>query len=714
MKRTSLFFLLLLLAATIPSAQSTVNGQQRAAKSAQAAKAGNAEILRDEFGVPHIFASTLEDAAFAIGYAQAEDRLEELLKNYRKAEGTMSEAFGQEWFRHDYRQRIWQHAAISRERYKEVSPKMRSAIEAYQQGIKRFMTEHPEQVPKWAPELHPSQIIALGRYIIWGWPEGEAGADLRRGGINPDPVAYRGSNQMLIAPSRTAMKAPIAVIDPHLGWYGEFRFYEVRIYAGDFNVSGVSILGIPFPSLGHSRWASIAMTTGGPDTSDVFEEELNPANPRQYKFKEQWTDMKVRKETIKVLDGDKLVEKQIEIEYTTHGPIVARKDGKAYSMAIPYFNEIGLTDQIYQMFTSRNLTEMKKALSQFQLMSQNIMVGTTEGDIFYLRNGRVPIRAQGCDPSKPMSGSGACEWQGIHPMSDLVQIANPPQGYMQNNNCSPFAMMKDSPLRAEKYVSYIYNDGNNPGHQRAAMTLEELHEAKNVNTEQAINIAFSTQVYKAEDWQKRILEPCKTFAKAHGLNPEEILCASIWNWKRHSTPDSEGAMSFYAFKMGFENPEFRKAVEVPDTMTDKDITTALTNAAKWMWSEFRSYNVPYGRYFRVGRQGGKTYPVGGGTLRDQGMATPRAISFNKVEKEMVGQGGQTSTQIVILTKTPQSFTVIPLGESDHKDSGHWDDQAEKLFSQGKAKSTYFLNKAELLKHVSSRKTLNRRAATAAK
>lgn len=709
MKRTSLFLLLLLLVALIPTTQPTASGQQAAAKSSQTMKAGSAEILRDEFGVPHIFASTLEDAAFAIGYAQAEDRLEELLKNYRKAEGTMSEAFGQEWFRHDYRQRIWQHAAISRERYKEVSPKMRAAIEAYQQGIKRFMTEHPEQVPKWAPELHPAQIIALGRYIIWGWPEGEAGGDLRRGGINPDPVAYRGSNQMLIAPSRTAMKAPIAVIDPHLGWYGEFRFYEVRIYAGDFNVSGVSILGIPFPSLGHSRWASIAMTTGGPDTSDMYEEELNPANLRQYKFKDQWADMKVRKDTIKVLDGGKLVEKPIEIEYTSHGPIVAHKDGKAYSMAIPYFNEIGLTDQIYQMFTSRNLTEMKKALTQFQLMSQNIMVGTTEGDIFYLRNGRVPIRPEGCDPSKPMTGSGACDWKGIHPMSDLVQITNPAQGYMQNNNCSPFAMMKDSPLRAEKYIPYIYNDGNNPGHQRAAMTLEELHAAKNVTTEQAINIAFSTQVYKAEDWQKRILTPCKTFARAHGLEPEEILCASIWNWKRYSTPESEGAMAFYAFKMGFENPEVRKAVEVPDNLTDQEIITALKNAAKWMWSEFRSYNVPYGRYFRVGRQGGKTYPVGGGTLRDQGMATPRAISFNKVEKEMVGQGGQTSTQIVILTPTPQSFTIIPLGESDHPNSGHWDDQAEKLFSQGKAKSTYFLNKAELLKHVSAQKMLNRRA-----
>jgi acyl-homoserine lactone acylase PvdQ len=620
----------------------------------------------------------------------------------------MSEAFGPEWYRHDYIQRMWRHATISREKYNEVSPKMRTSIEAYQAGIKQFMKEHPEQVPKWAPELHPTQVIALGRYIIWGWPMGEAAGDLRRGGIEPDPVAYRGSNQMLIAPSRTAMKAPIAVIDPHLGWYGEFRFYEVRIYAVDYAVSGVGILGIPFPSLGHSRWCSVAMTTGGPDTSDIYEEEINPSNPRHYKYDGQWREMTVRKEKIKVLVDGKIVEKEVEIEYSHHGPIVARKDGKAYAMAIPYVNEVGLTDQIYEMYQARNLDEMKKALSKLQLMQQNVMVGTVQGDIYYLRNGRVPVRANGVDPTKPVPGNtSTTEWQGIHPMSDLVQITNPPQGNMQNNNCSPFAMMKDSPLRAEKYLPYIYNDGNNPGHQRAAMTLEELDAARNVTIEQAINLAFSTQVYKAEKWQERIKAPCERMAKVHMLQPGEVVCRRIREWNGRSDADSVGALAFYAFKMGFENQMYRRAVEVPGAVTDQEITYALNKGAKWLWDEFRSYDVPFGRYFRVGRQGGKTYPVGGGSLQDVGMATPRAISFGKVGNEMVGRGGQTSTQVVILTRTPQSFTILPLGQSDHPESGHWDDQAEKLFSKSRMKSTYFLNKAELLKHVTAKKTLSR-------
>ena len=108
----------------------------------------------------------------------------------------------------------------------------------------------------------------------------------------------------------------------------------------------------------------------------------------------------------------------------------------------------------------------------------------------------------------------------------------------------------------------------------------------------------------------------------------------------------------------------------------------------------------------MGRQGAAhTWPVSGGSLTEAGMATPRAISFEKSGAEMIGHGGQTSTQIVILTKPPQSYMVIPLGESDHPDSPHFDDQAEKLFSQTRVKSTYFLNRTELEKHVTKREEL---------
>src|SRR6266705_3332018 len=125
---------------------------------AAASETNEATLYRDEFGIPHVFAPTLEGAAYAVGYAQAEDRLEELLKNYRRANGTMAEAFGRDYFKHDLIQRIWRHAEISREKYQQVSARMRAVIEAYQEGVKRFMKEHPEQVPSWAQEIQPWDV----------------------------------------------------------------------------------------------------------------------------------------------------------------------------------------------------------------------------------------------------------------------------------------------------------------------------------------------------------------------------------------------------------------------------------------------------------------------------------------------------------------------------------------------------------------------------
>ena len=649
------------------------------------------EILRDEFGVPHVFAATPAGAAFGAGYAQAEDRLGEIFRNWRKAAGTMSEAFGESWLRHDYRQRMWRHREVSEQNYAKLPAHIRAIVEGFLAGIDRYMKDHPDQTPAWAFHPEPWNVIALGRYIIWGWPEGEAGGDLLRGGIQPDPMVYRGSNQMLIAPSRTAMKAPIAVIDPHLSWYEEFRFYEVRMYAKDFALSGASIVGLPFPSLGHSRYASIAMTTGGPDTSDIFAEEVKDG---KYRFKGEWRPVAIRKEKIGVKTGDRVEQREMTIESTHHGPVVAHKDGKLYTAAIPYAEEYRLTEQSWGMVNARNLAEMKKALSMLQLMAQNIMVGTVDGDIYYVRNGRVPVRAKGCDSSKPMPGTGECEWQGLHPFEDLVQIQNPPQGYMENNNISPQWMMKDSPLQPQKWSDrfYLYNAPPGPPHQRAAMTVEQLAAAKNVTIEQAIGIAVSPEVYRAETWQERIRKAA----------PDDQFAKLLAGWNRLSEAGSRAALAFYLFKTSLPEP---RAIEPPESLTDEQVRAALQKGAERLKNEFAA-DATYGTLFRVGRRGGdRTWPVSGGSLIQAGMATPRAIGFAQNGKEMVGQSGQTSTQIVILTKPPQSFMVLPLGNSDHKESGHFDDQAEKLFSQSKAKPTYFLRRKELEKHVSARKEL---------
>lgn len=678
----------------------------------RAGKAEDVTIYRDDFGVPHIYATTEEGAVFGMGYAQAQDRLEELLKQYRRCTGTMAEAFGPEFFRDDVRQRLWQHAAVAQANYARLSPKMRSIIEAYQAGIRQYLREHPAEVPAWAPELHPWQVIALSRFIIWGWPEGDAGRDLQNAGIKPDPIPYRGSNQWTIAPNRTVDGFALACIDPHLSWYGPFRFYEARLYGGALQQSGAAIPGLPMASLGHNSFCSVAMTTGGPDSADVYEEEVNPANPRQYNYDGQWRDMTVRTELIRVKEGDKLSERRVEFEATHHGPVVARKEGKAYAMKLPYANEYLLPEQQYAMATARNLHDVKKALAMFQLMEQNVMIATVAGDIFYVRNGRVPVRPAGYDWTRPVPGNTSkTEWRGIHKLDDLLQLHNPPQGYMQNCNVSPEHMMKGCPLTPARYRErpYLYNE-DFPLHQRAAMTLEELHGNTRVSVQNARDMALSTAVYNADLWQARLAMA----VKKSGPNTESEgnahrLRDLILRWDRRADADSVGAVAYRYWKDQFGEKvrqSDRAGRTPPAEVTDKQLLAALTAGADMLLKQWGRLEVKYGEVYRVGRAGtGRTWPVSGGSVL--GLATPRAISFDpeKDGKTFLGRGGQTSTQLVQLSKPPRSWTMFPLGQSDRPDSNHYDDQAEKLFAKGIMKPTYFLQKEELLKHVTATKAL---------
>jgi acyl-homoserine lactone acylase PvdQ len=545
---------------------------------AAAYAAEKVEILRDEYHVPHIFAQTPPGAAYGSGYAQAADRLQDLLNNLRNVDAN----------------EIWNHSRIAKEHYPELMPNIRAIIEAFCAGINRYMEEHRREGTS---KVEPWMIVAYSRSVL--------------GDFTPPPPAPSDSNEMLIGPGRTASKAVIAIVDRHGSWYGERRLYPMCAYGGELAWCGAVEVGLPFPTTGHGYNASIAIAPGGP--------------------------------------------------LTTEGT------------RTPYQNEFRMLEQTWAMITAKDLAEMKKALAMRQYGAGNVMIGTAGGDIYYLRNGRVPIRAQGC--------TGECEWTGIHPIEDLVQLTNPSQGYMQNCGVSPFAMRKNSPLIPERWFvhPYLYNAGRTPPHQRAAMTIEQLEDTDSLTLDQAANLAFSAEVYKAQAWQALI-------AKAA---PGSAFARMLTGWSRRSDADSRPALAFYLFKMALG--EAASAIEPPDSLSDDRIRAALRKAQDRLETEF-PFQATYGTLFRVGR-----YPAGGGTVREAGMATPRAIDFERRGNVMTGIGGQSATQIVQLSRPPKSYMMMPLGGSD--------DLAAKLFSSARAASTYFGDRKELEKHVKERKDL---------
>ena len=209
-----------------------------------------------------------------------------------------------------------------------------------------------------------------------------------------------------------------------------------------------------------------------------------------------------------------------------------------------------------------------------------------------------------------------------------------------------------------------------------------------------VDVAFSTDVYKAETWQVRLVK----------VAPELAFVRMLTGWSRRSDATSREALAFYLFKTALGRPE-SAALEPPDSLSNNRIRAALRKAQDQVETVL-PYGADYGTVFRVSRDGAlQSNPVGGGIVLEAGMITPRAISFERRGIVVIGTGGQTATQIVELSGIPHAVSILVPGESDRSDSGHFDDQARELFSKATAKPTYFADRKELEKHLSAKKEL---------
>jgi acyl-homoserine-lactone acylase len=670
-------------------------------------KTNQTTIYRDTWGVPHIYANSEFDMAFAFGYAQAEDRLEQLLKFYRYAEGTMAEAFGKDYVELDYNQRVWKHKEISQEKFSTLSKDVQEIVKYFVAGIKQYMKENPEKVPEWAPEVQNWHPVAWSRAFIWDWPLGQAMSDLRRGLRKIEEPHH--SNQWVVSAERTASGVPIALIDPHLSFETTGHWCEARLHASDMQVCGMCVVGTPFVGLGHNRYISWAATTGGPDCADVYELETNPNNSLQYKYDGEWRDITTEEIIIRVKKDGGFSEVKKTVERSHHGPIVERRDNKAFAIKCAYENEIGLAEQFLKINKAKNLKDFKNALSMCQMMPQNMMFACVNGDIYYARTGRVPIRPDGYNWDYPVPGNTKdSEWQGIHPHDELLQITNPECGFMQNCNISPGTMMPNSPFTEDKYPEYIYNDSQNRSNPRGRSTIRLLSAEENLTLKRAKQIALDTSVDGFEIWQAAL----KNVSELNGQSKRDLKDAVelILDWNGRLDADNLSAPLFRFWRQECSKMDIGVSVKENGKINkiskqnQKKMLLALQRAQSYLTAKFGSFQVPWGTTVRL-KRGDKTWPVSGGSLGN-GISVLRAAGgrFSEATGVTTVNRGQSCCMVVELSSPIQSSSILPWGQSDDPDSPHFTDQAEKLFSKSKFKSTFF-QKEDLMKNIEFEKNI---------
>ena len=641
------------------------------------------------------------------------------------AMGELSSFYGEQGVSQDLKTRRWDHYGKALTALESLREPVADHIRTFARGIDDFYTQHPDQRPEWwgTRTIEPAMILAFQRFFLMNWSIDDAYDELRRIDVVPEaPRAERGSNQFAVAPSRSASGSAILAIDPHLRWSGPSRFWEIRIHAGALSGCGVTLPGIPYIGLGHTRHIAWAMATGGPDTADVFTLELNPQDRTRYRYEGEWRKLRLRTVTVPIRGEEP---RQFRLAWSHHGPIISMQGNRAYAARTAYDDRPGAIEAWFQLNMAQDVGGVRSALATLEFFPQNVMVADTAGNIYFQRTGRVPIRANGPDYSRPVDGTHAkTEWRGYHKVDDLVQLLNPPQGYMQNCNTPPDTLCIGAPLSPDKTRPYLYGTlefGPLSGwiNQRGARLVSLLHNDTSVTIEEAQAYINDLRPYGYERWVLAL----KKAAFEMKPGPQHMLALEqLMNWDGRLAANSSAALIYDRWRARLAAlPEADRArlPEIDDFHAlIRDVSPrepVLKEKGKdLLWRTFEqavdqiiahgSLDSVYGDYYRLVR-GSHSWPVSGGEAQ-KGTETVRNLEFSPERNDLTRHAwrGQAATQIVILSRPPQSWNVQPWGQSDDPSSPHYRDQAEQLFSKTQLKPTWWLPE-DLKNHIKSRTVL---------
>ena len=695
-----------------------------AAADASPSKAGKGAVTvyRDTWGVPHVYADTPAAGAFGLGYAQAQDRLGDIYESVRTGMGLLSEVLGKQYVEQDYIMRMCGNAELAENYYNTAPPHLKAIVDGFAAGVQKYIDEHPEKVPPHALKLKPWMFLTVGRAMILRWPFGTIQDDLKNGKRREGPPQGppMRSNEWAVAPSRSADKVPILLADPHLTWQGLAVLYEARVHAGNLHMNGFFLIGTPLVGIGHSERVGWAMTTGGPDTSDVYEMKFRLGVPPQYEYDGQWKNVTIKTITIPVKDSSPVVRPAF---FTHLGPVISEPDlkkGTVYVGASPYLDQFGLFEETYRMVTASDGQEFFKAIGMNQLNEQNIMFADVNGTIGYVRNGATPIRPDGYDWSAPVPGNTSkTAWKGIHPVEDLVHVFNPPQGYMVNCNISPENMMVKSSLTPDKYPKYIYNvswDTNNP---RGKRTVELLDADNSVTHEEAISYAMDVHDRLAKAWQNELRAAVDAVGNGVPHDADfDAAVKAILTWDGQIVPEARASclLKFWRLKCGRA-----KDVDLAPLANGKPLSAnsrrailkLLVETIAEMKKQYGRWDVAWGDVHKVGR-GGKLFPVEApSSTPDRGEANFSETLFDvnckedpKKPGQYVADNGSMAVLLMFFHKDGvEAYSCTPWGQCADPNSPHYMDQGEKLYSKRIMKPCWW-TKAELMEHVESTITLD--------
>jgi penicillin G amidase len=444
----------------------------------------NVNVLRDEWGVAHVYAETQDDLFFAQGFVAAQDRLWQMDLWRRVGEGKLAEVLGPSAVERDRFARLVRYRGDMKAEYESYAPDARQIIEAFVRGVNAQIELSKDRLPiefqltgskpgPWTPEVCLTRIAGyvmtrnastevlraqlvreFGKEFVDEWVETEperkveipegldlAGIDSRvlaAADAAGSPVKFNpndGSNNWVIDGTMSATGKPILANDPHRTIALPSLRYLVHLVGPGWNVIGAGEPALPGVAAGHNERVGFGFTIVGIDQQDLYVEETNPANPNEYRYRGKWEPMRVEREQIKV--KGEAQPREIELKFTTHGPVIYEDKKRHRAFALRWVgSEPGTAGYLASLTLNRvqNWNEFLKAMERWKVPSENLVYADVDGNIGWVAAGLAPIR-KGWSGLLPVPGAeGKYEWQGFLPVSELPQSFNPSKHFIATAN----------------------------------------------------------------------------------------------------------------------------------------------------------------------------------------------------------------------------------------------------------------------------------------
>lgn len=413
------------------------------------------EILRDVWGVPHLFGKTDADAAYGLAYAHCEDDAENMEDAILVARSRIASKLGQEQAKFDYVGQLFRVRQFVEEKYdRDIPADVRAVAEAYAAGVTHYAALHPEKMPYLTLPVTGKDLVAgftLKSPFFYELQKhleaimAPAAEGTKTAALVPTENPYTdgraiGSNAFAVGPSRSSDGATRIAINSHQPWDGQVAWYEAHIHSEEgWNMIGGTFPGGPLIFSGHDEHKAWAHTVNRPDLADTYELEINPANPNQYRFDGAWRDLEVDYAHIKVrLWRSFCWTFKREILWCAYGPAL-RTDHGVFALRFAGLGEVGALEEWYRMNKAKNLQAFQDAMALQGVPSFNTLYADARGNLFYAYNGKFPVRNPGFDWKGILPGNTSeTLWTEFLPFSRVPQILNPPSGMMQTCNSSPF------------------------------------------------------------------------------------------------------------------------------------------------------------------------------------------------------------------------------------------------------------------------------------